>query len=264
MASIIEYISGEAAIASIIKVIIIFTVGAIMITLLLKATKKILLKSRIDEAAHNFFISVIRVILWVIVLVAILGAFNISTAPIVTVLGAAGVGVALAMQASLSNVAGGIMIMYNRLFVKDEYIDVAGTSGLVDEIGIFATTLKTFDNKSVTIPNGLVVSSVLTNYSREEDRRVDGNFTISYNTDIAKAKRVLYEVASGCELVDNMVEPIVVVTEHADSAIKLVVRAWCKTPDYWDVHYYLIENVKLAFDREGIEIPYPQIDIHQK
>ncbi|MBK5254031.1 MAG: mechanosensitive ion channel [Peptostreptococcaceae bacterium] len=254
----------DAMVASVGKAIIIFIVGLIVITLILKAIKKVLMKSRIDESAHKFFISVIRVVLWIIVLVAILGAFNISTAPIVTVLGAAGIGIALAMQNSLSNVAGGIMIMYNKLFIKDEYINVAGTAGLVDEIGIFATNLKTFDNKSVTIPNGLIVSSVLTNYSREEDRRVDLNFTISYNTDIAKAKRVLAEVASGCEQVDNNIEPIVVVTAHADSAIELVVRAWCKTPDYWDVYFYLMENVKLAFDREGIEIPFPQMDVHQR
>jgi len=264
MFSNLAYLGSEVFLAYIGKAIIVLVVGLILMKLILNATRKLLKKTKIDEASHKFFVGVIRVVLWVILIVAILGTFNVSTAPIVTVIGAAGAAIALALKDSLGNVAGGVMIMYNKLFVKDEYIEVAGTAGLVDEIGLFGTSVKTFDNKKVNIPNGLIVNSVLTNYSREEDRRVDLAFGISYNSDIAKAKKVLYKVACECEQVDTTIEPLTLVNAHADSYIEIVLKVWCKTPDYWDVYYYLMENVKLAFDREGIEIPYPQLDVHQR
>lgn len=264
MFSEMAYLGKEVFLVYLGKSLIVLVVGLILIKLILNATRKLLKRTKLDEASHKFFVGVIRVVLWVILIVAILGAFNVSTAPIVTVIGAAGAAIALALKDSLGNVAGGVMIMYNKLFIKDEYIEVAGTAGLVEEIGLFGTTVKTFDNKRVNIPNGLIINSVLTNYSREEDRRVDLIFGISYDTDIDKAKSVLYKVACECEQTDTTIEPLTLVNAHGDSQIELALKVWCKTPDYWDVYYYLMENVKREFDREGIEIPYPQLDIHSR
>jgi small conductance mechanosensitive channel len=264
MFSEMAYLGKEVFLVYLGKSLIVLVVGLILMKLILNATRKLLTKTKLDEASHKFFVGVIRVVLWVILIVAILGAFNVSTAPIVTVIGAAGAAIALALKDSLGNVAGGVMIMYNKLFIKDEYIEVAGTAGLVEEIGLFGTTVKTFDNKRVNIPNGLIINSVLTNYSREEDRRVDLTFGISYDTDIDKAKSVLYKVACECEQTDTTIEPLTLVNAHGDSQIELALKVWCKTPDYWDVYYYLMENVKREFDREGIEIPYPQLDIHRR
>ena len=259
-----EYLWAHAYLEYIIKAIIVLVVGLILIKITLNAIRKLLKKTKLDEASHKFFLGVIRIVLWIVLVVAILGTFNVSTAPIVTVIGAAGAAIAFALKDTLSNVVGGIMIMYNKLFIKDEYIEVTGTSGLVSQIGLFVTTVRTFDNKMVNIPNGLIMNSVLTNYSREEDRRVDLKFGISYDADIAKAKNALYKVAYECEQTDTTIEPLTLVNAHGDSYIELALKVWCKTPDYWDVYYYLMENVKLAFDREGIEIPYPQVDVHQR
>ncbi|MDD6880758.1 MAG: mechanosensitive ion channel family protein [Firmicutes bacterium] len=243
-------------------VFLIILLGFIAIKVLMRITKKTLERSTLDESTYTFILNVLKVLLYIILIVVILGYLNVPTAPLVTVLGAGGAAIALALKDSLGNIAGGILILVNQMFKKGDVIEVNGKEGYVDSIDLFVTTLKTYDNKVVTVPNGVITTSVIVNYSKEDMRRVDCVFGISYDSDIEKAKDVLLAVTESCPLILNEPEPIIGVKEHQDSAIAIDLKAWCKTSDYWTVWYFLAEQVKLAFDEANISIPYPHVDVH--
>ena len=181
-----------------------------------------------------------------------------------SIAGAAGAAIALALRDSLANVAGGFMIIITKPFSKDDLIDVGEVSGKVEKIDLFLTTLKTYDNKTITIPNGLINTSILVNHSKESRRRVDCTFSIGYGNDIGKAKEILAAVCDACPDIIKEPAPVIGVANHGDSAVIMDVKAWCETDDYWDVKYFLEENVKIAFDEHDIEIPYPQMDVFIK
>lgn len=248
------------------KVAVILIVGLIAIKLILRFERKILEKSTLDESVYLFVLRASKIALWVVLIIAVLPNIGVNPASLVTVLGAGGAAIALALKDSLGNVAGGILILINKPFAKGDTIELAGVTGVVDEIDLLTTQLHTFDNKIVTIPNGTITTSVLTNYSREDIRRVDCKFSISYDADIVQAKEILYNVAVCNPLVmnENGKEPIIGVASHGDSGILLDLKVWCSTSDYFDVKYYLEENVKIAFDEAGIDIPYQTMDVHIK
>ncbi len=236
--------------------------GWIAIRIVLRIEKKALEKSRLDEALHLFIIKGTKVILWIALAIAIAATLGIETTSFIAILGAGGAAIALALKDSLGNIAGGIIILINKPFSRGDTIEVAGTTGMVDSIDLLTTQLHTFDNKVVTIPNGTITMSVLINYSREETRRVDCVFSISYEADILKAKEILLNVISCNPDILAEPAPIVGVASHGDNAVILDLKVWCSTESFFDVKYYLEENVKLAFDEAGIGIPYPQMDIH--
>ncbi|MEG0157257.1 MAG: mechanosensitive ion channel family protein, partial [Anaerovoracaceae bacterium] len=178
--------------------------------------------------------------------------------------GVAGAAIALALKDSLGNVAGGIMILVTKPFSQNDYIDIGGTTGTVKHIDLLLTTLKTYDNKVITIPNGMVTTSVLTNYTREELRRVDCVFGIGFNDDLNHAKDLMLATAQANGMILDTPEPFIGVAGNSDNSVDVDFRVWCKTEDYWDVKYFLEENIKLAFDEAGICIPFPQMDIHLK
>ena len=236
-------------------------VGLLLIKLLLRITRKTLKRTTLDESMHVFITSAAKIVLYILLIVVILGYMNVPIAPLVTVLGAGGAAIALALKDSLGNIAGGIIILANKLFKKGDVIEVEGQEGIVDNIDLFVTTLKTYDNKVVTIPNGTMTTSVIVNYSKEETRRVDFKFGISYDSDIAKAKDVLIAVTEVCPGILKQPAPFVGVGAHQDSAVILDLKVWCETDNYYDVKYFLTEQVKLAFDEANITIPYPQMDV---
>lgn len=244
-----------------IGVVLIIAVGLILIKLILKIVKKTLTKTTLDGAMYKFVLNVVKAVLGVILIVVLLGFLKVPTAPLVTVIGAGGAAIALALKDSLGNIAGGIIILANKPFKKGDVIDVAGTSGIVDSIDLFVTTLKTYDNKVITVPNGSITTSVIVNYSQENIRRVDCVFGISYDSDIAKAKDVLLAVASSCPDIMKDPPPVCGVSDHGESAILLDLKVWCETSVFYDVKYYLEEQVKLSFDKANITIPYPQMDV---
>ncbi len=244
-----------------IGTLLIVVVGLLLIKLILKVIKKALTKTTLDGAMYKFVLNVVKAALGVILIVVLLGYLRVPTAPLVTVLGAGGAAVALALKDSLGNIAGGIIILANKPFKKGDVIDVAGTNGMVDSIDLLVTTLKTFDNKVITVPNGTITTSVIVNYSQENLRRVDCVFGISYDSDIAKAKDVLLAVAASCPNVMKEPPPVCGVSDHGESAIVLDLKVWCETSVYYDVKYYLEEQVKLSFDEANITIPYPQMDV---
>jgi len=187
---------------------------------------------------------------------------EVPTTPLITVLGAGGAAIALALKDSLGNIAGGLLILVNQPFKKGDEIDIAGNYGAVDQIDLFVTTLRTYDNKVITIPNGTINTSVIVNYSRQERRRVDCKFGISYDSDLALAKSVLLQTAQSNPDIFTDPAPFIGVASHGDSAVVLDLKVWCSTDKYYDVKYALTEQVKLAFDEADISIPYPQMDVH--
>ncbi len=246
----------------IVIALLIIIIGAFIVKAVMKLMTKALEKTKIDPALHTFIKNIIKVALWLLIIVTALGKLGIPTSTFVTVIGACGAAIALALKDSLSNVAGGILILVTKPFGKGDYIEAGGAAGTVDKIDLLSTTIKTIDNKIVRVPNSNMSTSVVTNYSEATDRRVDLDFGIGYECDIDKAREIILRVAKANELVFSDPEPVVYVKEHADSAVIMHSRTWCKTADYWTVYFYMQEQVKKAFDAENINIPYPQVDLH--
>lgn len=244
--------------------VLIYIVGKIAVKIAMKIIDKAMGRTRIEETAQGFLKSLINITLSVFVTVIALSALGIPMTSIVTVIGTAGVAIGLALQNSLSNVAGGFIILFTKPFSKGDYIISNGIEGVVDEIRILSTSLKTIDNKVIFIPNGMVAGGTITNFSREEKRRVDLIFGISYESDFKAAINTIKKVLSAHKLVLQEEDNFVRVSELAESSVKITVRAWTKTNDYWTVYFDLIEQVKTAFDKNGIEIPYSKIDVNIK
>lgn len=177
-------------------------------------------------------------------------------------IGAAGLAIGLALQGSLSNFAAGVLIVTFRPFKSGDYVEVAGVAGLVESIQIFSTVLKTTDNKMVVVPNGTVISSPITNFSRHDTRRIDFVIGVSYKSDLQKTKEVLTRIVKADARVLPDPEPTVGVLALADSSVNFVVRPWVKTEDYWSAYFDLMQAIKEGLDQEGIEIPFPQMDVH--
>ena len=246
---------------SIISALLILILGLIVIKIVLHIVRKTLEKSSLDEVLYHFIIKIAKIALWVILILLIMECFGFKASSLLTMLAAAGAAIALALKDSLANVAGGIMILINKPFSQDDYVDIDGAMGKVKKIDLFVTHLHTYDNKVITIPNGIVNTSILTNYTQEDMRRVDCKFSVSYDSDIKKVKDILSGIAESNPMIMKEPEPVIGVSEHGDSGIIMDLLAWCSTEDYYDVKYYLEEEVKMAFDREGIEIPFPQMDV---
>lgn len=244
--------------------LIILAVGYIVIRIFTRVARKALEKSSLDPVLYRFILRIIKIVMWIVLVLMIMERFGFKMNSLITVLAAAGAAIALALKDSLANVAGGIMILINKPFAQDDFIDINGTTGKVRDIDLFVTHLKTYDNKVITIPNGMVNTSVLINYTKESKRRVDCCFNIGYDDDIKQAKDLLAAIAESHPAIYKDPEPIIGVAGQQDNCISIDMKVWCETDDYWDVKYFLEENVKLAFDEAGITIPFPQMDVHIK
>ena len=246
--------------------ILIYIVGSRIIRFITKMVRRSMERAGTDEGVRQFVIPVIRYSLYVVLIFIIMGLFGIATTSAVAVLGSAGVAVGLALQGSLSNFAGGVLILLLKPFRVGDYIieDSNKNEGTVAEISIFYTKLVTADNKVIMIPNGTLSNSSLTNVSNMERRRVDVAVGISYEADIRQAKEVLLAVADKDEarLADE--EALVFVDSLGESAVNMVVRIWVKSDDYWTAKWRLTEEVKYTLDEHGISIPYPQLDVQIK
>ena len=238
--------------------------GYILISIFCRIIRKALRKSKLDEALHAFVINSTKIVLWIMVAITALSYVGIQTSAFLTALGAAGVAVALALKDSLGNFAGGILIILSKPFSKGDYIQENETGGQVEKIDLLYTTLLTFDNKVITIPNGKLANSTIVNYTRSQNRRVDCTFSVSYQDDIGKVKDVLQTVVESNSLIFTEPSPIIGVSGQSDWSIDIDLKVWCKTQDYWDVKYFLQEQVKYAFDEADITIPFPQMEVRLK
>jgi len=248
-----------------IKILIalaIFYVGRRVVRALVRVAEKVMRSQEVDEMLVRFASSILRWVMLLFVVIAALSQLGIDTTSLIALLGAAGLAIALSLQGSLANFASGVMIIVFRPFTKGDFVEVNGTSGVVDSISIFTTTLTTGDNKAVIIPNGAVLAGNITNYSARPTRRVDMVFGISYDDDLRKAKQLLEEIIAADDRVLADPAPRIVVGELADSSVNFLVRPWVNAADYWGVFWDTTESVKLRFDEAGISIPYPQMDLH--
>jgi len=246
----------------VVGAIVILIVGWIAAGILSGTARKGMKKAGLDAALVGFVANLVK---WAIVIFAVIAAlrkFGVETTSFVAVLGAAGFAVGLAMQGSLSNFAAGVLLLVFRPFKVGDFINAAGSAGAVAEIGIFTTILNTPDNQRVIIPNAAVTGGTIVNVTANETRRVDLTAGIAYGADIAKAKSVLEEILAGHEKVLKDPAPTVQVVELADSSVNFVVRPWVKTGDYWTVYFDVTRAIKERFDAAGIEIPFPQRDVH--
>ncbi|MBO5212163.1 MAG: mechanosensitive ion channel family protein [Clostridia bacterium] len=246
-----------------------FVIGVLVIIIGFKLVRKIVKKfvnskgmGHFSTTLRSFLGHVISIVLYIAITLIGVSIIGFNIAGLSALIASIGVTIGLAMQGSLSNIAGGIMVVGLKPFELGDYIDGAGVSGTVTDIGIFYTTLTTPDNKKVVVPNGALSNSVITNYSTHDTRRLDLEFTISYSADINLAKKVLLSCAKSDERVLEDPAPKAIVTEHQDSAIAMQLRVWVRNEDYWDVKFSLNEIVKTSFDQFGVEIPFPQLDVH--
>lgn len=241
---------------------VILAVGMWLVGIIMKALKKCKLFAHIDPSARGFILSAVSILLRILVVITAAANLGVPMASVVAVIGSAGVAVGLALQGGLSNIAGGIMILVTHPFGVGDFITAGSESGTVDNISIYYTTLITSDNKKTVIPNGTITSSTVTNYSAMKTRRVDLDFTVSYSADTDKVKTVLNETVQSDERILKDPRPQVVMSALEENDVKFTVRVWVNSADYWNVYYGTLENVKHRFDAEGIEIPFPQLDVH--
>ena len=226
-------------------------------------TLKAVLKSkRFSDLLKDFFVNAVRKTVILIGIVVALSRLEIDIAPLLAGLGVAGFILGFALQGTLSNFASGLMILIYRPYDVDQIIEAAGVKGIVDSMNLVSTTIKTFDNQIVVVPNGEIWGGVITNVTGSNTRRVDMVFGISYTDDISKAAKILENIVSNHELVLKEPEPVIKLHELADSSVNFVCRPWVKTGDYWTVYWDVTRTVKERFDKEGVSIPFPQQDVH--
>ncbi len=247
---------------NIVMALVIYIIGKMVVGIVTNLLRKVLLKAKMDDILINFVSSIISSLMILFVIVASLDQLGVDTTSFIALVGAAGLAIGLALQSSLQNFAAGVMLIIFRPFKAGDFVEAGGTAGVVEDISIFSTTLKTGDNREVIVPNGSIYGGTITNYSAKETRRIDMVFGIGYDDDIRLAKEIIREVVSADDRVLKEIDTLIAVAELADSSVNFAVRPWVKSADYWGVKFDITEKIKLAFDEQGISIPYPQMDLH--
>jgi len=242
--------------------LVIFFVGRIVISFIVRALRIAMRKNDVDKTLETFICNLTRIVLLIVVIIAAIAQVGIQTTSFIAVFGAAGLAIGLALQGSLSNFAAGVLIVLFRPYRVGDYVEAAGISGTIEQVQILTTILKTPDNKQVIVPNSQIMTSIITNYSANDTRRIDMLVGVSYEDDLDKVKKTLEDIVDADTRVLDDPACKIAVLELADSSVNLVVRPWVSTDDYWDVRFDLTEVIKKRFDREGISFPFPQQDVH--
>jgi len=242
--------------------IVILIVGMWLSGIIAKITSKALKRAKVGETVISFAHSFVKIGIRVLVIIAVIGTLGFNIASLITALGAATVAIGLALQDGLKNIASGIMILINKPFQVGDYLAINSLEGKVTRIDIQSTRLLTLDNKEVIIPNSSMSTGNIINYTSQENRGVFLSYHVSYSSDTNRVKEVTKGVIENNELILKTPEPIIAVGNHGESSIEIIVKVWCKTSDYWSVYYYMQENVKKAFDKNKIEIPFIQVNVH--
>lgn len=260
--SLIEH-SAELGFA-IIKAVIVFIVGRMVINLLNKLVRSLLDKRNFDPSVKSFASSLVNVTLTILLIISIVGALGVQTTSFAALLASAGVAVGMALSGNLSNFAGGLIVLLFKPYKVGDFIDYQGESGTVSEIQMFHTILKTTDNKMIYIPNGSLSSGVIINYSNQQTRRIDWTFGVDYGTDYDHVKQVLETIlAKETRILQEPDKPFIALTALADSSVNILVRVWVKSEDYWSVYFDMNKTVYEVFNKEGINFPFPQLTVHQ-
>jgi len=253
---------GNFALSNILPALIVLVVGWIAIKIVVKIVNNALERLQIEKSLHTFIRSTVKIVLYLLLLIIVLGVCGIPITSLVAALSVVGLAVSLAVQGSLSNLAGGITILLTKPFKVDDFIETADGSGTVTEIGLFYTTLVTADKKDIFIPNGNIVASKIMNYSKEPNRKVVFKFSASYDADIDKVKKAILKAFESDKRVLKDPAPFANVNAYLDSSIEYIGAVWVKNADYWDVYWNLMEEVKREFDRSKIEMTYNHLNVH--
>ena len=235
-----------------------------VVNMVIRTLRAILHKGKADPLLESFLVSLVKTVVYIGFFFMIISGIGVQATSLVAILGTAGIAVGLALQGSLANLAGGVLILFFRPFLKGEFITTGAGSGTVTAIHILYTTLTTPDNKRIIIPNGQLANGAVTNISREPERRVDMVISTSYDTPVEKAKAVLQRIAEGNDKVLHEKGYTIRLNAHSASSLDYNFRVWTKSENYWEVYYTMMETVVIEFAKEGIEIPYQKIDIYNK
>ncbi|MBQ3089611.1 MAG: mechanosensitive ion channel family protein [Oscillospiraceae bacterium] len=235
----------------------------IVVNLVLSIVEKAIDKLGIEETMLKFVRSILKVAVYTIAILIVASSFGFDVTSLVALVSVLTAAIALAAQNVLANFFGGVLLLFSHPIRVGEYVSTAAGEGVVQEVGILNTVLKTVDNQVVTVPNGTVVAGTIKNFSRDEFRRVDVDFAVSYDADIDHVYAVMLKVMEAHPLVlSEPAEPFARITAYTDSSVTYTARAWCKSGDYWTVRFDLLEGIKKAFDKTGIQIPYNHINVH--
>lgn len=262
LSPILNFTVAGISVNRILSAIILLAVCLLVVKLLLKFVDGLLERAKVAHSLHTFVRTAAKILLLFLVVLIVAGSLGINVTSLVAVLSVFGLAVSLAVQNSLSNVAGGIQLLTSKPFKEGDYVEAGGISGTVAEVGIFYTKIHSADNKLIQVPNSQISAEKIINYTAEEQRRVDLTFTASYDASVETVKAVIQEVIGAHSLVLFTPEPFVRVSAYGDSSIEYTVRAWCATGDYWTVYFDLMEQVKAAFDKAGVEMTYPHLNVH--
>ncbi|MCI0516677.1 MAG: mechanosensitive ion channel [Woeseiaceae bacterium] len=247
---------------NLLAAIVIFYVGRAVARILTKGVRKVMESQSVDPILVSFVSSLLQWGLMAFVIIAAITKIGVETTSLIALIGAAGLAVGLALQGSLSNFAAGVLIVLFRPYKVGDWVEAAGVAGSVLQVQVLTTILQTADNKQIIIPNGQIMSSIITNYNANTTRRVDLEVGVSYADDIDKVRKALQEVTSADSRVLRHPECQIAVSGLGESSVVFVVRPWVSAGDYWDVKFGLTEAIKKRFDKEGISIPFPQRDVH--
>ena len=248
--------------SQILLAIIIFSVGRLLIKVFTRTLEKVMSRSQVDPMLAGFIRTIVGNILLLFILVAALSQLGLDTTSLVALVGAAGLAIGLALKDSLSHFAAGVMLIIFRPFKVGDFVEVDDQAGTVETITLLTSRLKTGDNKAVIIPNNNILSGTIVNYSDQKTRRIDLIIGIGYSSDLQQAKAILQDMVDQHPQIHDDPTPRVAVHELADSSVNFIVRPWVNTQDYWPVRWELTEAIKLRFDEAGIELPFPQMDVH--
>ncbi len=252
----------EGALKTILFALLLLVVCLVVKAILLKLLDRALNKlTHVEKSLHTFIRSIANILLWFVTLMVVADALGINASSLLALVGVLGLAVSLSVKDSLSNLAGGLTILGTRPFKVGDYVEIGSNSGTIQEIGLVYTSLTTVDNRRILVPNSVVVDAEVTNYTAEPLRRVDLKVTASYDAPVERVKQTIQEVVNAHDLVLSDPPPFARLSEYGDSALEYVVRAWCANADYWTVYHDLLEQIKVAFDREGISIPYPHMEV---
>ncbi|HHI2554947.1 TPA: small-conductance mechanosensitive channel MscS [Klebsiella aerogenes] len=249
-------------VVNLIGALFILALGNLLSRVIASALSKVMHARKVDYTITQFCATLTRYALLAFAIIAALGRIGVETSSIIAIIGAAGLAIGLALQGSLANFAAGVLLVVLRPIRVGEFASMGGVSGTVEEVHIFSTTLRTADNKIVVIPNGKIMSTDITNFTRHPKRRVDLLIGVAYNTEVAHVKRVLSDVVKADPRILHDMDSTIRLSEMAPSSLNYVVRVWTSNAHYWDVYYDLMENIKTTLDEHQIGIPFPQMDIH--
>jgi small conductance mechanosensitive channel len=253
---------GVALAINIVAALAIFVVGRWVARILLRVIQRIMVRAKVEDTLSKFIGNIAYAMMLAFVILAAINRLGVDTTSFAAIIAAAGLAIGFALQGSLANFAAGVMLIVFKPFKAGDFIEAGGCKGVVEEVHIFNTRMRTGDNVLIIIPNSQVTNGVITNFSAKDTRRIDLVFGCGYNDDLAAVKQYLEQVLTEDERILKDPEPVIAVGELGASSVDLIVRPWVKSSDYWAVRWDLTEKIKVGFDTQGFNIPYPQQDVH--